>query len=80
MFSALTMKNAVFWDVAPCGSCYNGRFRGTRSYQDVYMLVNLSKLHQPFKRGLTSVTKKYILVKALDRGEDIPEPIHTKLN
>jgi hypothetical protein len=23
------MKNAVFWDVAPCRSCVNRRFRGT---------------------------------------------------
>jgi hypothetical protein len=23
------MKNAVFWDVAPCGSCKNGPFGGT---------------------------------------------------
>jgi hypothetical protein len=23
------MKNAVFWDVTPCGSCKNKRFGGT---------------------------------------------------
>jgi hypothetical protein len=22
-------KNAIFWDVTPCGSCKNRRFRGT---------------------------------------------------
>jgi hypothetical protein len=27
-FKAVTMKNAVFWDVAPCGSCVNRRFGG----------------------------------------------------
>jgi hypothetical protein len=26
---ALTMKNAVFWDVTPYGSCKNWRFAGT---------------------------------------------------
>jgi hypothetical protein len=26
---AATMKNAVFWDVMPCGSCKNRRFGGT---------------------------------------------------
>jgi hypothetical protein len=26
---AVTMKNAVFWDVTPCGSCKNRRFGGT---------------------------------------------------
>jgi hypothetical protein len=25
---AATMKNVVFWDVTPCGSCKNGRFGG----------------------------------------------------
>jgi hypothetical protein len=23
------MKNGVYWDVTPCGSCKNRRFRGT---------------------------------------------------
>jgi hypothetical protein len=29
IFMAVTMKNGVFWDVTPCGSCKNRRFRGT---------------------------------------------------
>jgi hypothetical protein len=29
VFTAVTMKNAVFWDVAPCRSCVNRHFRGT---------------------------------------------------
>jgi hypothetical protein len=29
VFTAVTMKNAVFWDVTPCGSYKNGRFGGT---------------------------------------------------
>jgi hypothetical protein len=29
VFTALTMKNSVFWDVTPCGSCKNRRFGGT---------------------------------------------------
>jgi uncharacterized Zn-finger protein len=28
-FTAVTMKNGVFWDVTPCGSCKNRRFGGT---------------------------------------------------
>jgi hypothetical protein len=28
-FTAVTMKNVVFWDVAPCISCVNRRFGGT---------------------------------------------------
>jgi hypothetical protein len=29
VFTAVTMKNAVFWDVASCRSCVNRRFGGT---------------------------------------------------
>jgi hypothetical protein len=29
VFTAVTLKNGVFWDVTPCGSCKNRRFGGT---------------------------------------------------
>jgi hypothetical protein len=29
VFRAVTMKNGVFWDVTPRGSCKKRRFRGT---------------------------------------------------
>jgi hypothetical protein len=29
VFTAVTMKNGVFWVVRPCGSCKNRRFGGT---------------------------------------------------
>jgi hypothetical protein len=29
VFTAVTMKNGVFWDVRPCDSCKNRRFGGT---------------------------------------------------
>jgi hypothetical protein len=29
VFTAVTMKNAVFWDVAPCGYIINRHFEGT---------------------------------------------------
>jgi hypothetical protein len=29
VFTAVAMKNDVFWDVTPCGSCKNRRFGGT---------------------------------------------------
>jgi hypothetical protein len=32
VLTAVTMKNAVFWDMAPCGSCVNRRFVGTSVY------------------------------------------------
>jgi hypothetical protein len=30
VFMEMTMKNAVFWDIVPCGSCKNQRFGGTQ--------------------------------------------------
>jgi hypothetical protein len=30
VFTAVTMKNCVFWDVSPCGSCKNRHFGGTQ--------------------------------------------------
>jgi hypothetical protein len=30
VFTAVTTKNGVFWDVTPCGSCKKRRFGGTR--------------------------------------------------
>jgi hypothetical protein len=29
VFTAVAMKNGVFWDVTPCGFCMNRRFGGT---------------------------------------------------
>jgi hypothetical protein len=29
VFTAVTMKNGIFWDVTLCGSCKNRRFGGT---------------------------------------------------
>jgi hypothetical protein len=29
VFTAVTMKNAISWEVTPCGSCKNRRFGGT---------------------------------------------------
>jgi hypothetical protein len=29
VFTAVNMKNGVFWDVTPCGLCENQRFGGT---------------------------------------------------
>jgi hypothetical protein len=29
VFTAVTMKNGVFWDVTQCASCKNRRFGGT---------------------------------------------------
>jgi hypothetical protein len=48
---AVTMKNAVFWDITPCGSCKNRRFRGTLEYairkvQESQVRLKLNGTHQ----------------------------------
>jgi uncharacterized protein YbcV (DUF1398 family) len=42
VFTAVTMKNGVFWGVTPCGSCKNRRFLGTQRllHQDDKNSVN----------------------------------------
>jgi hypothetical protein len=35
----LTMKNSVFWDVTPRGSCKNRRFRGTYCFMHMLQLL-----------------------------------------
>jgi hypothetical protein len=43
VFTAVTMKNAVFWDVVPCGYCVNRRFGGAYRlhHQDLNHLITL---------------------------------------
>jgi hypothetical protein len=47
--TAVTVKNAVFWDVTPCGSCKNLRFRGT------YRLHHQSERNQRVRRYVSCV-------------------------
>jgi NADH dehydrogenase/NADH:ubiquinone oxidoreductase subunit G len=44
VFTAVTMKNAVFWDVALCRSCVNRRFGGT-------YLIHLQAIKNPRARN-----------------------------
>jgi hypothetical protein len=46
VFRAVTMKNAVFWDVTPCGSFKNRRLGGT------YRLHHLGDKN---RRGMNNV-------------------------
>jgi hypothetical protein len=36
VFTAVTRKNGVFWDITPCGSCKNQRFGGTWRLHNQY--------------------------------------------
>jgi hypothetical protein len=42
MFTAVTMKNAEFWDVTLCGFCKNRHFEG--SYYDIVFLRSVRQL------------------------------------
>jgi hypothetical protein len=49
-FTAVTMKNAVFWDVAPCRSCVNRRFGGTHClHSHLLTLVPRSRFFLPWR-------------------------------
>jgi hypothetical protein len=41
VFTTVTMKNAVFWDVAPCRSCVNRRFGATSQKTAFFKLILL---------------------------------------
>jgi hypothetical protein len=36
---AVTMRNAIFWDVMPCGSCKNRHFKGMYRLHHVLQLL-----------------------------------------
>jgi hypothetical protein len=48
-FTAVTMKNVVFWDVALCRSCINGRFGGKRIAYIFMVEKSVSK--EPVRAG-----------------------------
>jgi hypothetical protein len=50
VFTAVTMKNAIFWDVAPCRSCVNRCFGGTSMR---FTLVPRSRIFYPEDGGDT---------------------------
>jgi hypothetical protein len=72
VFTAVAMKNAIFWDVGQCGSCRNGRFGGKYhlhqgkaldSFHPDYGAIGSSKrrfLQQPL--GVTSPKMVYFSV------------------
>jgi hypothetical protein len=42
MFMAVTMKNVIFWDVTPCGSCKNlQKLHGITSQMTFFMALEL---------------------------------------
>jgi hypothetical protein len=51
VFMRVTMKNAIFWDVTPCGSCKNRRSGGTYRFH-----------HQDDKNQRANVPTSPILV------------------
>jgi hypothetical protein len=58
VFTAVTMKNAVFWDVAPCGFIINRRFEGT------------CRLHLQDRRNNASEEKCYTVANRLNYSSE----------
>jgi hypothetical protein len=60
-----TMKNVVFWDVEPCGSCRNRRFGGTyrlhRQGEEIIILVTANVV--PSSLILFVVVYCYIIIR-----------------
>jgi hypothetical protein len=61
----IVLKNVVFWDVTPCGSCENRRFGGTyRLHQDNKnrRAKNVSSNYQPTHAAKTYYTQYIFLL------------------
>jgi hypothetical protein len=70
VFTAVTMKNGVFWDVTPCGSCKNRRFGGTSA--SVIRVTRIGELGTAL--AVTSNTKYFFAaVLTIATRSNIPE-------
>jgi hypothetical protein len=51
VFTAVTMKNSVFWDMVPCRSCVNWHFGGTSVHKISTRrhIPEYGIIHQPFR-------------------------------
>jgi hypothetical protein len=61
VLTAVTMKNGVFWDVTPCGSCKSRRFGGT--YSLLHQGDKNRFLQEP--HGVTSQKTAFFIVTAV---------------
>jgi hypothetical protein len=78
VFTAVTMKNGVFWDVTPCGSRKNRRFGGTLIFLRSVSRLLVTASVVPSSPILVTLMKEALissetLVLTRDTRRNIPE-------
>jgi hypothetical protein len=65
--TVVSMKNAIYWDVTPCGSCKNRRFRETCSLHNFLVndkVVHTSRIHFTVMIEATRYSETLVLTSA----------------
>jgi hypothetical protein len=78
VFTAVTMKNAVFWDVAPCTSCVNRRFGGTYRLHLQGRKIRENSLQPPADAGSSIADFSALKMEAIRSSETSVHTICTR--
>jgi hypothetical protein len=59
IFTVMTIRNTVFWDFMPCGSCKNRHFRGTY-HLIIKLTLMMEAIHSSKRPVLITATQHNI--------------------